>query len=117
LHTFKLPVPPTTNHLYLNMRGKGRVKSPQYRDWITEAGLLLNRQWGLSKIETQVTIEILVERQGKRRADISNRIKAVEDLMVSQGVLADDRLVERVEAQWCDDVDGCVVNIWELGDA
>lgn len=41
----RLPhLPPSTNHLYLNVPGRGRVKTRAYEDWIFQAALMLNRQ-------------------------------------------------------------------------
>ncbi len=83
-----LPMPPSTNTLYRNVAGKGRVTSARYMRWkeaaATEA--LLQRQ---KHIGGPVEVSIRVKRD--RRSDIDNRVKAAVDFLVSQGFIDDDR--------------------------
>ena len=56
------PRPPSANALYSNVRGKGRVKTRQYRDWIwpsSEPG------WGIKTVPRHHSRDIL-RRIGKR---------------------------------------------------
>lgn len=97
----RLPhLPPSTNHLYLNVPNRGRVKTRAYEDWIFQAGLMLNRQ-----IEGRFTgrVDILIEiEDAHQNRDASNTIKPLEDLLVKCGVIEDDRAkyVRSVKAQW-----------------
>lgn len=105
----KLPFPPSTNNLYLNVPGRGRVLSPEYRAWKVEAGHGLNRQKpGLFKSRAIIFISIDESRQG----DCGNREKAVTDLLVEHGVLKGDqkRYVKRVSIGW-ESVEGCHVKL------
>lgn len=96
---YDLPRPPSTNNLFLNLKSGGRTKSKQYREWVTEASgdILLQ---GRKSIKGQVVIAIAVNKPDNRRRDISNFIKATEDLLVDMGVIEDDSLVQRISIQW-----------------
>lgn len=82
-------IPPSTNNLFVNVRGRGRVKSERYRTWIQAAGWDLasfnhNQRW---TEPVYLTIAI-----GKLRAnaDVSNRVKAIEDLLVAHKIIPGD---------------------------
>lgn len=108
----RLPKPPTTNTLYVNRPGRGRVKADRYRTWICAAQSYLIGQprW---RVEQPCVLDLTVKKSGRIKEDISNRIKAVEDFLVDQGYLADDRLVIEVRARW-GNVDGCEVRMWGI---
>lgn len=88
--SYLLPyMPPSTNHLYANVQGRGRIKTAKYKDWLMAAGLLLKRQ-GIQRMTGRVDIVISLEDKHPSR-DASNCCKPVEDLLVTMGVLQDDR--------------------------
>lgn len=93
-------LPPSTNHLYFNVPGRGRVKTRQYSDWLYQAGLLLKSQI-TGRLMGRVDIKIQVEDKHSRR-DISNTIKPLEDLLVDCGAIQDDRSkhVRSIKAEW-----------------
>jgi Holliday junction resolvase RusA-like endonuclease len=107
--TVVLPMPPSTNRLFSTIDRNKRVRSRVYRDWSTEAGWALKQQ---SRASFAGDVE-LVMRFGPRdrRSDVTNRIKAAEDLLVEHGILADDRYVVRCVVEWADDVRGCEITI------
>jgi len=109
--TYDLPhMPPSTNHLYFNVPGKGRVKTSAYDDWLHQAGILIRRQ-GIARMTQRVDIVISLEDKHPRR-DASNTIKPIEDLLVKLGVLPDDRskFVRSVMAKWAP-IDGIRIDI------
>jgi len=81
-------VPPSLNNMYINVRGKGRVKSDRYRTWQQAVG------WDIKKYHNQRWSEpvFLTIAVGKIRknADLSNLIKPLEDLLVTHSIIADD---------------------------
>lgn len=102
-----LPMPPTTNNLYSNVPKIGRVKSRRYEAWIEEAGRApVAGQWRRLVAEDapprrcaprprwELDIALVGLPEG---ADVSNRIKAVEDLVCAMTGL-EDRDVQRVTA-------------------
>ena len=108
----ELPLPPSSNELFLNPRGgRGRRPlAPRYRAWRLEAGWIVKAA-RLPKITGPYTFELLVP--AKMRGDASNRIKAPEDLFVKLGVTPDDRFCQRAAAERSPDVapGRCVVII------
>ena len=103
-----IPTPPSVNRAFRNVQGKGRVRSKVYTDWAKEAGWAIRAQRP-GKIGGKVTLEIGVKRIAN--ADVSNRIKCLEDLLVTLGVIDDDKNVEKVSAEWRDDITGAVVTV------
>lgn len=106
----ELPIPPSINCCFVNvLTGRGgsrasRARSKKYRAWASAAG------WHLKiarpkKVAGATEIEILVARPNKN-SDVDNRIKPVLDLLVTHGVIDDDRHVESTSARWARPGDG-----------
>jgi len=104
-----IPIPPSVNQIYANVPGKGRVKTKQYRQWLDLAGWQVLGQRRGRRVEGKVDIQIEVRRLSAN-SDADNRIKATLDLLVKQGVIDDDKNVQKVSAEWAD-VDTCRVTI------
>ena len=117
--TLHLPLPPPLSACFTNALGPGRVKTARYRAWIQEA--LLTAQVQIARTMPSVhgvvpmTFDVRADYQfgkpDKRRADVANLEKAVSDLLVRAGILADDSQIVDLRLRWAD-VDGCVVTIW-----
>lgn len=91
---FHIPRPPSVNNLFANVPGKGRVKSANYKAWITEAGLRLNQQTANAPmISGPVKVCMILD---KGRADIDNLCKPVLDLLVKHRLIHDDRNVNEL---------------------
>lgn len=107
-----LPFPVSTNHLFSNGKA-GRFKSPRYEKWLQEAGyeLMVQRP---ARTKGPVILSCLVQdnRDGRKR-DITNLIKAPEDLLVKHGIIeADDHtIVREVSLKWSKDVQGIQITI------
>jgi Holliday junction resolvase RusA-like endonuclease len=105
-----LPMPPSTNNLFTGL--SRRRRSFQYEDWITFAGLQLNRQRPVS-VPGRVSLLIEVEEpKTARHQDVANREKAVTDLLVSHRVIEgdDQRYVREITLRWAN-VSGVRVTI------
>lgn len=88
-----LPLPPTTNNLFLNTKSptRPRVKTPEYRAWIVKAEQALTLA---HPVRAPVAIRIYV-RPGRGlicTSDIENRSKAIADILVARGVLPNDNI-------------------------
>ncbi len=94
-----LPYPPSTNNLYRNVPGKGRVKTDRYRTWLRAAGNEILAQRPM-KFEGEVSLSLTLRRRDGRRRDLSNAIKATEDLLVAHGIIQDDSLVGELYVTW-----------------
>lgn len=102
-----LPVPPSVNALYANVPGKGRVKTAAYRAWLTEAGWAVRAQ---RPVPIVGEYELHIEVARNKRRDLDGYLKAPSDLLVSLGIIPDDRHCVVLSARWAD-VTGFVVTI------
>ena len=96
--SIEIPAPPSVNEMFRNVRGRGRVKTTVYADWLGHAGWVLRSQ-NPPRIGGRVVLILSVERVSKS-ADIDNRVKAILDLLVTHGVIEDDRNVVAFAAAW-----------------
>lgn len=96
--TFTLPVPPSVNQMFRNVRGKGRVKTEAYDQWKAAAKTSLRLQ-RVPHIAGSVVVLFGVER-GSLAADIDNRIKAMLDAIVAAKIIVDDNRVTAFAAAW-----------------
>lgn len=101
--TLLLTIPPSVNGAWRNVAGKGRVKSKKYTAWQKAAGweLLLQKP---RKVIGPYEIRIILGNK-KNRGDADNRIKALVDLVVKQGIVEDDRRMVSVTCGWSDEVE------------
>lgn len=106
--TLTMPIPPSSNNMFINVPNRGRVKSKAYKAWIEDAGWTILQQ-GIRRIAGPVTVHIRCKRLSGR-ADIDNRVKPVLDLLVLHRAIDDDRNVARVSAEWAD-VESCTATI------
>ncbi|CAO4178991.1 RusA family crossover junction endodeoxyribonuclease [Methylorubrum populi] len=84
----RFPLPPSTNSLFANVAGRGRIKTPRYRGWRQQAVLAIEIQRprpGRIAGPCDVVIHL-----PPFCGDIDNRIKPCLDVAVAAGILADD---------------------------
>lgn len=95
--TLRLPLPPSTNTLYRNVRGVGRVKAAGYKRWLVVAssyGIVQKPSGGFPRFERDFEIIILIP--AKTRGDVDNRAKATLDVLTAWGIISDDRHAQAV---------------------
>lgn len=107
-----LPFPPSVNNLFVNGKS-GRFRSQRYDSWVMEAGNEILRQRPAKVAGPVVLTFEFSDGHDKRRRDISNLIKAPEDLLVSHRIIeADDQFtVRKISASWSPDVEGVRITI------
>ncbi|MGI9297070.1 MAG: RusA family crossover junction endodeoxyribonuclease [Gammaproteobacteria bacterium] len=105
----KIPYPPSTNTLFTNRHG-GRAKTKRYAEWSKRAGWEIKTQKP-PKIEGPFSLDIIVDRPDKRKRDISNLIKAIEDTLQDVGVIEDDCLCQELTIRWRERESGPLINI------
>ena len=93
-------MPISTNALYANVPGKGRVKTKKYRAWIKAADAAYLIQKRVQKPVLDNFIAHIILDDGKRAGDIDNRAKAVLDRLVSWGLIIDDRHCNLITIEW-----------------
>ena len=104
----ELPVPPPLNNAYVNVRGRGRIKSVPYRAWRRAAVLSIFAQVPAA-LRIGGPVEVFISLPAKMRGDVDGRIKAVLDALVDSNRIDDDRYVLAVTA--CKRVSpNCVTN-------
>lgn len=111
-----LPFPPTTNHLFSGGAGHGRrFVSKEYAAWREHAGIELRRQRPYP-VKGMVILSFEFQEKDRRKRDVTNFIKAPEDLLVHYGLIeADDSSVVReVRAKWSAEVEGVRITIQDL---
>lgn len=112
---YELPYPPSVNGLFFNA-SKGRVKTDAYRAWRKAGGEAITVQ-GRKHVHGAVSLSVALVRPDKRRRDLSNTLKAIEDLLVEMQVIEDDSLVARLSVQWVQSGPACVVLVQEAVEA
>lgn len=109
--TFDLPMPPSVNNMYATFNGR-RIPSREFKAWKVSAAAALARQYaayGAPSVHRPVALTI---RLGLNyRGDISNRIKAVEDLLTDNIDMPNDRYIERVLVERDQSIEGAVVTV------
>jgi Holliday junction resolvase RusA-like endonuclease len=88
---FTITRPPSTNSLFANVPGKGRIKTTRYKRWIEMAGKEMLAQGSRPRFDGPVAMVI----EGVTGIDLDN-VKAIPDLMKHMGVLSDDRIIEEL---------------------
>ena len=87
-------LPPTVNHLYRNFR-HWRYKTASGRKYQEEVSRHLHETWKKQPpYEEPVELRITFTVNSRRKWDIDNRVKALQDCLSMAGVLKDDRQVE-----------------------
>lgn len=92
-----LPAPPSVNSAFRNT-SRGRALTQKAVDWKGHAGWVL-RQQRPRHVSGEVAVIVNVERNSMN-ADIDNKVKLLLDLIVSHGVIEDDRNVVAIAASW-----------------
>lgn len=86
-----LPEPPSTNKLFreISIGGKPRrVRTSDYNKWREAASVAVAQQSAADRIEGNYRLRLTVPKQ--RQRDLSNNLKAVEDLLQMAGVIRND---------------------------
>ena len=107
-----LPFPPTTNNLYANERGGrgGRFPTKAYKAWKARVAVAIRRQ-APDPIKGAVMLNIQLGRPDRRRRDLSNYIKALEDALVQHDLIEDDSMVQALSMSW-GSTPGATVRVW-----
>jgi len=108
-----LSLPPSTNNLFATDRSsRRRFRTAEYLAWVKENGYRLNAQRPLLMAGKVILLIELEEPKTAHRQDCTNRVKAVEDLLVSHRIIQgdDQRFVRSVTSSWAP-VEGCKVTV------
>jgi Holliday junction resolvase RusA-like endonuclease len=105
LTIINLSPPPSTNNLYFNVKGRGRVPTSEYTAWRELAGWELKQQRP-PKFAGPVSIKI--EHEDTGRIDGDNTLKPLFDLLVTHEIIKGDtrKVIRSFSFDWRDDVVG-----------
>lgn len=108
-----LPPPISTNALFANVPGKGRVTTKAYSAWKKLAVETLGAQEPLPAFSCPVNVTFFVGEVGVAQMDADNTAKAFMDALVTAGVLRDDKrkAVRSSCVTWVPGLRGCVAEI------
>lgn len=111
-----MPVPPSTNNLYVARRdGKGRAKTSEYEAWQEKTGWTIKAQLVGKHNGAFVCrpLRVLIEAPFSRRRDIDN-CKPVLDVLKYAGVIVDDRWVDDLRVVRVPKGGDLAVSIWRM---
>ncbi len=87
-------LPPTVNLLYRNFQGR-RYKTASGRKYQEQTAQLLRKAWdSRPPYEEPVELRIIFTANSRRKWDVDNRVKALQDCFSMAGILKDDKQVE-----------------------
>ena len=87
-------LPPTINHAHINAHGR-RFRTKACKDFQTLTTLLLQRAYGnKSPYSGPVALDIIFTARNKRRWDIDNRVKPLQDCLAMAGIIEDDSQID-----------------------
>jgi crossover junction endodeoxyribonuclease RusA len=111
---FKIPVlPPSANRLW--RRSGTRIhKATAYTRWLADTGLYVKAQRPMPVVGPY-KLSISAVRPDKRRRDVDNLIKPINDLLVHLGLVRDDSDCDLVSARWVTTGDGVSIRIDRAG--
>lgn len=90
-------------------------KSDEYVTWLMLAGIETRRQKP-GRIDGRYKLTVQLARPDKRKRDLDNfSFKAVNDLLVQQGIVTDDSLCEMLSSRWVTVGEGVTVRIEPAG--
>ena len=88
-------MPPTVNHLYRSTAVGRRYKTEAGRQYQQEVNNIIKQAYSGKEVYTgSVGLYIVFETNTRRRWDIDNRVKALQDCLTMAGVLRDDKQVD-----------------------
>lgn len=109
-----LPLPPSANRLW--RAGRGNIyTSPRYKNWLRDAGWLAiaqhKEQPKPPRINGPYALSVQAVRPDKRRRDLDNLIKPINDLLKTIDVVEDDSHMEMLSMRWVTDGEGVYVRV------
>jgi len=110
-----LPFPISVNTAYAtNWKTKRRFRSKEYETWHKAAQDALWTQAIPDWCKGPIKLELALVRPDKRRRDLSNYVKVVEDFLVDMKIIEDDSQIEHLTVFWSEGFEGVKITITPL---
>ena len=96
-------LPPSTNNLWRHTRAQGKpvtYRTKRYMTWLQSSGWQVKEQ-APERIEGPIELSVRLERP-KRKRDLDNCLKALQDLLVEHQLIEDDDKIMKLTIQWAD---------------
>jgi crossover junction endodeoxyribonuclease RusA len=114
IELFLTSLPPSTNAIW-RRSGRHIHKSSKYQSWLSNSGKeIVSQKPG--RINGPYVMSAQFLRPDKRKRDLSNLIKSLEDLLVSMNVIEDDSHAEMISLRWVTSGAPVTVHIQRAGD-
>jgi len=87
-------LPPTVNHMHINARGR-RFRSQEcvaYQDYVIDK--IIQTRGRECPFSGRVALTLIFTAPNKRRWDIDNRVKSIQDCLARAGVIKDDTQID-----------------------
>lgn len=107
-----LPLPPSTNNLYVNLKRGGRAKSAPYKSWLKlaeQACVAAYIAAGKPEYPEKAKMRLTVRVGASYRRDVTNCVKPVEDALCAFLPIPDDRYNDHISIARDLDCEGFVI--------
>ena len=104
---FDLPWPPSGNNYYRHV-GPRVLISRAGRKYRTMA---VSRLGGLKKLSGSVSLSLECYPPDRRRRDLDNLLKCLQDSITAAGVLDDDSQIRRLQMEMLEPIEGGLVHV------
>ena len=92
-------LPPTVNHMYMNAHGR-RFRTAECREYQEYAVEQLKAVWNNKPLFTgRAALFITLSTNNRRRWDIDNRMKALQDCLTMAGIIKDDSQIDFIQIE------------------
>ena len=91
-------LPPTVNHMYRNARGR-RFRTEECREYQQRIVEELTSHWHGVPFEGRLALIISFTTKDRRRWDIDNRLKALQDCLEMAGIIKDDSQIDFISVE------------------
>ena len=92
-------LPPTINHMYMTAHGR-RFRTAECREYQQQVVSQLKALWNNKPPFTgRAAIHIIFTAKDKRRWDIDNRMKAIQDCLTMAGIIKNDSQIDFLQIE------------------
>ena len=92
-------LPPTVNHMHITARGR-RFRTQECKDYQEYVSGVLRYSWGTkAPYSGRAALTVIFTAPNRRRWDIDNRVKALQDCLITAGVIKDDSQIDKLTVE------------------